>query len=253
MNNQQKKNRRNILIIFGMTIIPFCFAWFLSENSDLVTKGVKNNGELVIPVITTKRDELTGYDAFSIKNINELKGKWLLVNIIPNNNCNDVCLYAILKTKQLRVMLNKELSRTRRVAIIFDQLDSEKAQQLWLKDALLSRIGQKQTDKDQVATETETLYTRLLQENNNLDAALLSKLIAPTENKVFAMKTDIIRVKPSASMIKKITTIRKGNVPDGMLLLMDPLGNIMMQYEPEFDTYEVRDDLKKLFRYSQIG
>lgn len=253
MTEQQRKNRRTILIIFAMTIIPFCFAWFLSKNSELLNKGVKNNGELVVPVITTERNELTGYDAFSQENIDELKGHWLLVNIIPNNECNAVCLYAILKTKQLRVMLNKELSRTRRVAIVFKPLDAQKAEQLWLKDALLSRLGQKQADKNTHKAETETLYTRLLEPENRLDESLLTKFITEKEDKALAMKTDLIRVKPSASMIEKITKIRKGVIPEGMLFLFDPLGNIMMQYEPEFDTYKVRDDLKKLLRYSQIG
>jgi hypothetical protein len=42
-------------------------------------------------------------------------------------------------------------------------------------------------------------------------------------------------------------------VPDGMLFLIDPLGNLMMQYEPGFNTYKVKDDLMHLLRISQIG
>jgi hypothetical protein len=38
-----------------------------------------------------------------------------------------------------------------------------------------------------------------------------------------------------------------------MLLLIDPLGNIMMQYEPGFDPYKVKNDLMHLLRASQIG
>lgn len=35
--------------------------------------------------------------------------------------------------------------------------------------------------------------------------------------------------------------------------LMDPLGNIMMQYESGFDPYKVKSDLHKLLKISQIG
>ncbi len=198
MTNQHQKNKRAILIIFGLSIIPFCFAWYLSNNPELVAKGT-SNGELVIPIITTERSEMTGFDEFSSKNIKELMGRWLLVNVIPNQDCNVLCVDAIHKTKQLRLMLNKDLTRVRRIVLLFKDSDPELAKRWWQED------------------------TRLL------------------------------HLKPTQSLIKKLETIRKGRVAEGMLFLIDPLGNIMMQYEPEFDPYKVKRDLKKLLRISQIG
>jgi hypothetical protein len=52
------------------------------------------------------------------------------------------------------------------------------------------------------------------------------------------------------------TTIKQKVRPEltsGMLILMDPLGNLMMQYKAGFDPYAVKSDLKKLLRISQIG
>lgn len=198
MTNQHKKNRRSILIIFGLSIIPFCFAWYLSKNPSLVAKGT-SNGELVIPVITTERVEMTGFDTFSSENIKELLGHWLLVNVIPNQDCNALCIDAIHKTKQLRLMLNKDLTRVRRLVLLFKESDPELAKNWWQND------------------------TRLL------------------------------HIKPTLSLVTKLEGIRKGAVADGMLFLIDPLGNIMMQYEAGFDPYEVKRDLKKLLRISQIG
>jgi hypothetical protein len=63
----------------------------------------------------------------------------------------------------------------------------------------------------------------------------------------------LLRVKANDSVVKKISAIRQGDIPDGMLLLMDPLGNLMMQYEPGFDPYDVKSDLMHLLRISQIG
>lgn len=245
MINQQKKNQLLILLIFGMTIIPFLIAWALKDHSGLL-KGSTNNGQLITPPVTTERSDFTGFDSFSVNNMSELAGHWLMVNVIPNDHCNEVCLEAILKTRQLRLMLNKELPRTRRIVVVFNEPAPEQTEQLWLKDTLLWRLRRTESQDDRA------LYLSLLHEENRLDDALVTKLIGQ-ENRAFALNSDLIRVKPSAAMIKKLAEIRKGNIPDGMLFLMDPLGNLMMQYEPGFDPYKLKSDLMHLLRISQIG
>ncbi len=245
MINQQKKNRLLILIIFGMSIIPFLIAWGLKENPALLS-GKTNHGQLISPLITTERSDFTGFDAFSSQNINELPGHWLIVNVIPSEHCNEKCLDALLKTRQLRLMLNKDLPRTRRVVMLFKNIVAETASQWWLKDALLGRLHQKENKED------EQLFSKLLHEENKLDDTLVTKLVG-NENKAFVMNSDLIRIVPNDSVQKKITDFRKGEIPDGMLFLMDPLGNLMMQYEPGFDPYQVKSDLMHLLRISQIG
>ncbi|MDD5460420.1 MAG: hypothetical protein PHG00_02120 [Methylococcales bacterium] len=245
INNQQKKNRLLILAIFGMTIIPFLIAWGLKENPEVV-KGTTNRGQLVIPPVSTERSDFTGFDAFSVENMGELPGHWLIVNVIPNTGCNEICLDALLKTKQLRLMLNKELPRTRRMVIVFKEPAAEAANQWWLKDTLLWRLRRSENKED------NTLFLSLLREENKIDDALVTKLIG-NENREFALNSELIRVKPGTALVKKMTEIRQGEIPDGMLFLIDPLGNLMMQYEPGFDTYKVKDDLMHLLRISQIG
>ena len=198
INNQKNKNHILILVIFGMSIIPFLIAWGLKENPQLL-KGKTNNGQLVIPPLTTERKDLTGFDVFSTENMSELAGHWLLVNVIPNNSCNESCIEAIHKTRQLRLMLNKELTRTRRIVMVLKDVAPETAGKWWEDDSTL------------------------------------------------------LRVKVNEAVANKITEIRQGNIPDGMLFLMDPLGNLMMQYEPGFDPYNVKSDLMHLLRISQIG
>ena len=198
MNEQQKKNHRTILIVFAMSIIPFCIAWYLSANTEWMGAGT-NKGELIIPPVTTERSEFIGYDTFSKENMKELAGHWVLVNIVPGSECSKACLEAIHKTKQLRLMMNKDLTRIRRLVLLMQPVDNEVAS-VWWKDDL-----------------------RLLR-------ATLTK-----------------------SLSEKIKQIRQGKIEDGMLLLMDPLGNLMMHYEPGFDPYDVKKDLGKLLRISQIG
>ena len=246
INKQQKKNQLLIVAIFSLTIIPFLIAWGLEKYPSLV-KGTTNSGQLIIPPVTTERTDFIGYDTFSAKNIAELAGHWLIVNVIPEIGCNEVCLEALLKSKQLRLMLNKELPRTRRVVIVFKDPTSAQVNQWWLKDTLLSRLHRTKNPAD------DALFLSLLREENKLDDALIERLIG-ADDKEFALSSDLIRVRPSIELLKKITEIRQGKaLSDGLLFLVDPLGNLMMQYETGFNTYKVKEDLMHLLKISQIG
>ena len=245
VNSQQKKNRLFVLAIFSMTIIPFLMAWFLQRNPDLLKSGT-NVGQLIVPPITTEANDFIGFDEFSSSSLSELSGHWLLVNVIPSEHCNAVCLDALLKIKQLRLMLNKEFPRTRRVVMMFTDVSEANASQWWLKDALLWRLRQTKNPAD------DAQFNALLHEENNLDEAKVKQLLG-NDNRETVLKSDLIKIKPSDGLRKKILTLRSGNIPDGMLLLIDPLGNIMMQYESGFDPYKVKNDLMHLLRASQIG
>lgn len=62
----------------------------------------------------------------------------------------------------------------------------------------------------------------------------------------------LLKIVPSAGLKAAIEKI-PGAVAPGSLLIMDPLGNLMMRYDPGYDPYKVRNDLSKLLRISQIG
>lgn len=198
MIKQQQKNRLLILLLFGMTIIPFLIALVFKENPELLASRT-NNGQLIIPPVVTDRSEVSGYDSVSAEHIDELKGHWLIINVIPESSCNAMCLDAIHKTRQLQLMLNKDLTRTRRVVLIFGRYSPGDSDQSWLADKTL------------------------------------------------------LKLKPEQSLINKINKINSGQVPDGVLFLMDPLGNLMMRYASGFDPYKVKSDLTHLLRISQIG
>ncbi len=199
MKDQRIRNQRLILLVMVMCIVPFIFAWILTKNPQWLSGGRTNIGELIIPPVVTERSQLIGFDSFSVDNLFELKGHWVIVNIIPGNSCTEFCREAIYKTKQLRLMLDKDLTRIRRVVVVVGDVDPGEAKKLWKDD------------------------TRLL------------------------------RVKPSSEFLAKLKKIRKGTIPEGMIMLMDPFGNLMMQYEPGFDPYDAKRDIKKLLRISQIG
>lgn len=198
MINQQKNNQRTIIILALMTAIPFSIAWYLTKNPDFQPRAI-NKGELIVPVLTTERSDLLGVDDFSVENIKELEGHWVILNIIPNQECNQLCIDAIHATKQLRLMLNKDLPRVRRAVIVVQGIQEESFQSWWDADDRL------------------------------------------------------LKVKPSPALLAEIKQKVATELTDGMLILMDPLGNLMMQYKSGFDPYAVKSDLKKLLRISQIG
>jgi hypothetical protein len=199
MDSQLKRNRNKIIIIFAMTIVPFCIAWVLSMNPDVLTSRT-NRGELIIPVVVTQRTDITGFDQFSTDNIKELAGHWVILNVVPGQKCAEECLYAMYKTRQLRLMLNKDLTRTRRGVLILDKVDPLLAATWWGDDDRLLRLMPDQ---------------ELINKLKNLDDA--------------------------------------AEIDDGSLFLMDPLGNFMMRYKPGFDVYDIKKDLHKLLKISQIG
>ncbi|MBT3813033.1 MAG: hypothetical protein HOE45_11545 [Gammaproteobacteria bacterium] len=198
MTKQIQKNHRTIIILALMTLVPFSFAWYLTTDPGF-NPAATNNGDLVIPVITTERSDLQGVDEFSVNNIEQLKGHWVMLNIIPTGLCNKTCVEAIHATRQVRLMLNKDLTRTRRAVIIMQGKQESGFQPWWNEDDRL------------------------------------------------------IKVKPAPALAMKIRQQLGGPITEGSLLLMDPLGNIMMQYPAGFDPYAVKGDLKKLLRISQIG
>lgn len=139
MTNQKNKNQRTIIILALMTIIPFSVAWYLTKDSSFRPEAT-NYGQLIIPVITTERSELEGIDDFSQKNKQELQGHWVILNIIPSQACNQQCADAIFATKQLRLMLNKDLTRTRRAVIVMQGEQDPAYQPWWDEDDRLLKL-----------------------------------------------------------------------------------------------------------------
>ena len=191
-------NKKKILLILALSVIPFLMALVSGGKAGFI-KGKVNHGDLITPLITTEATDFSGADQFSQQNLKELKGHWVILNVVSQSTCQQTCLDAVHKTKQLRLMLNKDLTRVRRAVLFIADVEPVVLKG-WFKN----------------------------------DEALL-------------------KIKPAKGLLDKIRAIEHGNIPDGMLLLMDPLGNLMMQYPSGFDPYHVKSDLMHLLRVSQIG
>jgi len=181
-----------------MSIIPFAIAWYFAENPQILKLGT-NNGELITPPVTTEFSEFSGYDSFTAENLKELQGHWVLVNLTPGNACGAGCEDALYKSRQILLMLGKDISRLRRATVLFANTGTPALSADWLADGHLLKL-----------------------------------LAAPT-------------------LQAKLEQITGQPANEGMLLIMDPLGNLMMKYPAGYDPYQVKNDLTKLLKISQIG
>jgi hypothetical protein len=125
-----------------------------------------NKGELIVPVVTTERSDLLGVDDFSVENIKELAGHWVILNIIPDKECNQVCIDAIHATKQLRLMLNKDLPRVRRAVILVQGIQEKSFQPWWDADDRLLKV---KISSLPVYNKLKTHYMSELQQELNAD------------------------------------------------------------------------------------
>jgi len=196
VTTQLKKNRLTILLIFAMSVIPFGVAWYLAEHPQVVQLG-SNNGELITPPLTTELSAFTGYDDFSTQNLKELQGHWIMINVLPNGPCSEACQDALHKTRQISLMMGKDIARIRRLAVLYG------------------------------------MHPNAFPKEWQDDARLLKAVVSP-------------------ALQNSLRALAAGG-EEGLLLIMDPLGNLMMKYPAGYDPYKVRNDLSKLLRISQIG
>jgi len=125
-------------VVFAMSIIPFGIAWYLAANPDTVKLGT-NNGELITPPTTTETEQFSGADSFTTDNLQELKGHWVMVNII-NQQCDKVCADALYASRQVSLMVGKDIARLRRAVFMPNQTQLASLPKEWQEDARLLKI-----------------------------------------------------------------------------------------------------------------
>jgi hypothetical protein len=138
VNIQHKKNRITIIVVFAMSIIPFGIAWYLAANPDTVKLGT-NNGELISPPTTTDAEQFSGADSFTTENLKELKGHWVMVNIV-NQQCDKLCADALYASRQVSLMVGKDIARLRRAVFMSNQAQLAGLPKEWQEDARLLKI-----------------------------------------------------------------------------------------------------------------
>jgi hypothetical protein len=191
-------SRWMLILIFFICAVPFLLALVLFQNPQWLSSRT-NYGNLIVPAVPVDRSKLSGFDAFSRQNLNEIKGHWVLLHVVTAGGCQKVCKESLYKTKQIRLMLNKDLLRVRRVVMLGEGADEQQAGDRWQDDQYL------------------------------------------------------LRLHPGEGVIELLSEAIGRPLEEGMVFVMDPMGNVLLWYPPGFDPYGVKKDLKRLLSVSQIG
>ena len=194
------RNRLIILAIALICLIPFGFAWYLAKHPQLVSDRQKtNNGHLITPARSIDYELFFQAPVTTVDNLPEIKGHWVMVQIVASPVCAERCRETLQQTEKVRLLLSKDIPRVRRLLLFTGQADPDATQEI-----------------------------------ANLNPSLL-----------LAGMSDGLR--------RRVQEAVGAPLADGMVLLLDPLSNAMMWYEPGFDPYGILRDLQRLLRISQIG
>jgi hypothetical protein len=117
------KNRRTVILMLVMSILPIIFAGLYYANPQWISH-YKNYGTLISPPIQLPENSLSAFGEFSKQHFNELDDRWVFMHIIPEHvvDCDKACTLAIHNSRQLWLMLNQNLMRLRRV-VVFSKLN----------------------------------------------------------------------------------------------------------------------------------
>ena len=175
--------RKELWVLLAMFLLPIvlgtlAYYYVVDEGVD----STVNYGELVQPIITTEQSDI------DLEGENTLQGLWTLAYVAQS--CDAACNTSIKNIKDTRILMNADMRRVQRIAIIADGSGP-----------------------------------------SGIDKGLISATIT----------SDAVQTRLQA-------------YPQRSIFLIDPLGNIMLYYQPDgFDIKRVIKDLKRLFKYSRIG
>ena len=141
-NSNLARNRLIVVLIALVSIIPFSLAWYLAKHTDMVQSQPKGNyGHLITPARPLDYAELLQTPVSSAENLTEIKGRWVMVQIASTAVCDEACKATAQRTGKLRLMLNKELSRVRRLLLFAAPADAAAVRELGERDPTLLMAG----------------------------------------------------------------------------------------------------------------
>ena len=108
----RNKNRRSLILLAVLFILPLLAAWFILKNiNTFAPSGTRNYGELVRPArpLSDFTLQQSNGEKFGLK---EMRGKWNVI-YFGGNDCNKLCQEAISKVHQARLGQGADMHRVR--------------------------------------------------------------------------------------------------------------------------------------------
>lgn len=119
MTQTSSKKWRAKSLMIGIALIsfiPFALAWYYARHPELISSR-SNYGQLIIPPPQINLAELASKSAGLGRPPNDLQGHWVLLQS-SQTPCDAVCMDVLHKTHQVRLMLNKEIPRVKRLLLV---------------------------------------------------------------------------------------------------------------------------------------
>lgn len=112
-----RRGRIQLLLIFALFVAPPLGAWFAWQYVD--EHGVEattNVGTLVSPVRPVTAAGLASVDGIALP-VDALRGRWTYVLFAPAG-CGEPCREQLYLTRQVRLAVNKDVSRVQRLLVL---------------------------------------------------------------------------------------------------------------------------------------
>ncbi len=124
-----RRRRGQLIALLAVFLVPIVIARFYYQH--VATSGpvsTTNQGVLIAPARPLGEVDLKSADGGEL-DARLLLGQWTLIHIVPAR-CDASCRENLYKTRQVRVALNKDMSRVRRLLVAVDPYVDEDLQAL---------------------------------------------------------------------------------------------------------------------------
>ena len=192
------KSRVTMLALFMVFFGPIFLAMFLYSNLNIWSPAeTMNHGKLILPTAPLEYLELTENDSGEPVTLATIKDQWTLI-YVGKGDCDVDCQANLIKVRQLRILLGRELDRVQYLFLALDESARDSA----------NKLGQE--------------HPRMMRAHVN------------------------------AGMSDKQSSAF-GDNPVGVFYLIDPLGNLVLRYNKDYEAKGMLKDLRRLLKVSKIG
>ena len=109
------RNLRTVALLAALFFMPLALSFWLYYGTDWRPAGRANHGELIHPPVSLPRVSLPLHGGDTADE-DLFTGKWTLV-YVGSETCDETCRNALYVMRQVRLALNKDMTRVRRVLV----------------------------------------------------------------------------------------------------------------------------------------
>lgn len=112
-------SKRWMLVLIAMiAAIPFLLAWLYASHPEMIARR-SNYGTLIVPAKPLSYAELLVAGESPAARLQEAKGRWILLQVAgPAAGCSQPCAASLQLSRQIRLLLNKDIARVRRMVLM---------------------------------------------------------------------------------------------------------------------------------------